>query len=172
MKPIDLDIPKGAIFSEDRNYRYALWRIWSRNKPLLMLIGLNPSVVNEVKNDPTITRGMVRADRTGFGGFLMANLYAYVSTDPKTLLGDGDFVGELTNYYLKQMIEMSERQLCGWGSFKPVVKRAPEVLDMIKEPYCLGVNNDGQPKHPLYIGYNVPMIKMKPISNEVVKLVE
>ena len=161
IRMVDLDIPKGAIFSEDRKYRYALWRIWNLSRPILLLIGLNPSDANEIKNDPTITRGMVRADRDGFGGFLMANLYAFISTEPKALLGDGDFVGELTDYYLKQMIELSERQLCGWGSFPPVNKRASLVLAMIKEPYCLGVNADGQPKHPLYISYDTPMMKYK-----------
>jgi hypothetical protein len=159
MKAIDLSIPKGAIFSEDRKYRYALWRVWSLIIRPLLLIGLNPSRADERINDPTITRGMVRADRAGFGGLLMGNLYAFKSTEPKVLLGDGDFVGEYTDYYLKQMIELSERQLCGWGSFLPVKLRAPAVLAMIKEPYCLGVNADGNPKHPLYIAYDVPMVK-------------
>ena len=158
MKEIDLNIPKGAIFSDDRKYRYALWRVWNLSRPILLQIGLNPSVANEIKDDPTITRGIVRADRNGFGGFIMANLYAFISTKPEALLGDDDFVGEFTDYYLKQMIELSERQLCGWGSFKPVAKRASIILSMLKEPYCLGSNVDGQPKHPLYVGYNVPMM--------------
>ena len=161
MIAIDLSLAKGAIFSEDRKYRYALWRVWSNAKPILLQICLNPSDANEFKNYPTITRGIVRADRTGFGGFLMGNLYAYVSTIPKVLLGNGNFVGEFTDYYLKQMIAMSKLQLCGWGSFPPVFKRATIVLAMIKEPYCLGVNADGQPKHPLYIGYDTPMVKYR-----------
>lgn len=159
MREIDLGVLKGAIFSEDRKYRYVLWRVWNPTRQLLLLIGLNPSDANEFKDDPTITRGIVRADRTGFGGLLMANLYAYVSTDPKALLNNGDSVGELTDYYLRQMIALSGRQLCGWGSFAPVTKRAPIVLAMIKQPYCLGVNKDGQPKHPLYIGYDMPMVR-------------
>jgi len=162
MKPIDITLAKGAIFSEDRQYRYALWRVWSPPKPILMLVGLNPSDANEFKNDPTITRGIVRADRNGFGGFLMANLYAYVSTDPKALLNNHNTVGELTDYYIKQMVILSARQLCGWGSFKPVSQRAPAVLTMLKEPYCLGINADGQPKHPLYVGYDVPMVRYSP----------
>lgn len=159
MKDIDLDIPMGAIFSEDRRYRYALWRVWNPQLDLLLQISLNPSTANEIRNDPTITRGIVRANNNKFGGFLMANLYGYVSTDPNALLQNGDFVGELTDYYLKQMIALSSKQLCGWGSFKPVKLRAPAVLKMITEPYCLGINADGQPKHPLYVGYDVPMIK-------------
>lgn len=158
-KLLDLSITNGAIFSDDRRYRYALWRVWNPRQPLLMIIGLNPSVANERKDDPTITRGIVRADRNGFGGLLMGNLYAFVSTDPKSLVSNGDSVGEFTDYYLKQMVLLSDRQLCGWGSFKPVVKRASIVLAMLKKPYCLGTNSDGQPKHPLYIGYQVPMVE-------------
>jgi hypothetical protein len=159
MQEIDLSILSGAIFSDDRKYRYALWRIWNPKLDLLMLIGLNPSTANEISNDPTITRGIVRANQNKFGGFLMANLYGYVSTDPNALLKEGDFVGEFTDYYLNKMINLSSIQLCGWGSFKPVKYRAPFVLGMTKNPYCLGINADGNPKHPLYIGYNQPMIK-------------
>ena len=157
MREIDLNKPMGAIFSDDRKYRYALWRTWSPNRPILLQIGLNPSKANEIKNDPTITRGMARADKEGFGCFLMANLYAYVSTNPNALLRNNDTIGEYTDYYLKYMIEMSDKQLCGWGSFKPVQARAPAVLSMIKKPYCLDVNADGQPKHPLYISYDTSM---------------
>lgn len=149
----------GAIFSEDRQYRYALWRIWSITKPFILQIGLNPSKADEIRNDPTITRGMSRADKEGFGGFFMANLFGLVSTQPEALLKNGNSVGELTDYWLREMIKASNRQLCGWGSFKPVTKRAPIVLGMIKEPYCLGVNADGQPKHPLYVSYDTPMMK-------------
>ena len=149
----------GAVFSEDRKYRYALWRIWNTNRPKLLLIGLNPSKASEVKNDPTITRGISRADKEGFGGFFMANLFGLVSTQPEALLKNGNSVGELTDYWLKEIIKASERQLCGWGSFKPVKQRALVVLGMIKEPYCLGVNADGQPKHPLYVSYDTPMVR-------------
>jgi len=126
---------------------------------MLLIVGLNPSKAGAIRNDPTVTRGMVRADRSGFGGLFMANLYGYVSTDPNALLADGDFVGEKTDYYLKQMIGLSGRHLCGWGSFRAAKFRADAVLKMISNPYCLGVNGDGQPKHPLYVGYEMPMVK-------------
>lgn len=86
MRAIDLSLAKGAIFSEDREYRYALWRVWQPNKILLMAIGLNPSIASELTDDPTITRLQARAYKEGYGGLLMSNLYAFISTNPDNLL--------------------------------------------------------------------------------------
>lgn len=166
MKAIDLTILKGAIFSDDRRYRYALWRAWNPSKPILGCVGLNPSDANEFKNDPTITRGIVRADRNGFGGFIMTNMHGLVSTDPNALLNNPDAIGELNDYYVKQMVELTECQLCGWGSFKPVQFRASMIYSMLTNPVCLGVNADGQPKHPLYVSYDTPMVKFASVRNE------
>lgn len=167
MRDIDLTITTGAIFSDDRRYRYALWRVWNPNKPILGGIGLNPSDANEFKNDPTITRGMVRADRNGFGGFIMTNLHGLVSTDPKALLNNHYAVGELTDYYIEEMSKLTERQLCGWGSFKAVLNRATTVYPLLTNPYCLGINADGQPKHPLYVSYDTPMVKYDKLEKAV-----
>jgi hypothetical protein len=159
MIPIDLTILKWAVFTDDRKYRYLLWRIWSKTQKPLLFIGLNPSTATELKDDPTITRIIKRAYNAGFGGLIMANLYAFIATNPKLLLGNGDFVGAENDDYIKQSIKLSAKTVCGWGSFKPVKNRAIEVLKMIPEPYCLGINSDGQPKHPLYVSYKTPIIK-------------
>lgn len=169
MQPVDLSIPQGAIFSEDGAFRYCLWRVWSQSRPILMVIGLNPSVASATVSDPTVTRCCVRADREGYGGLFMANLYAFVSTDPKELLNGFDYaIGVDTDRHLQEMIKFSSRQLVAWGSFKPVAYRRDAVLKMIKEPYCLGINVDGNPKHPLYVGYNVPMKKYNSEEGKIV----
>ena len=161
MQAIDVSLPKGAIFSDNRQFRYVLWRCWNPSRPPLAVIGLNPSSANEIKDDATITRLMGRAGQNGFGSLLMGNLYAFVSTNPDLLLSVNDTVGIHNDDYLKMLISMAGRTLCGWGSFKPVKRRSPIVLAMIKEPYCLGVNADGQPKHPLYVSYDTPMVRLE-----------
>ena len=167
MNEIDLTILKGAIFSDDRKYRYALWRVWSSNTKPLMAIGLNPSIASERKDDPTVTRLIARAYQSKYGGLFMANLYAFISTNPESLLNKDDAVGEFTDYYIKEMIRLSEIQLCGWGSFKPVIYRAPAVYKMLTNPVCLGINADGNPHHPLYIAYDVPMIPYRILKGEI-----
>jgi len=171
IQEIDLSQPMGAIFSEDHLYRYALWRVWKRDPIFLMFVGLNCSVASSTTNDPTIARLITRAYNLGFGGLLAANLYAFVSTDPKALLTNPNAIGPETDAYLRLMIDTvmqnkDGRILCAWGSFPPVKKRAPEVLKLIPAPYCLGVNADGQPKHPLYVGYDVPMVPLPVLGSK------
>jgi hypothetical protein len=45
-----------ARFPSCRTWRYTLHRVWDEGRGLLMVIGLNPSTADEVKNDPTVTR--------------------------------------------------------------------------------------------------------------------
>ena len=122
---------------------------------------MNPSKAGESQNDPTVVRMIARTSSmlAIFGGFILTNMHGLVSTDPNALLNNPRAVGELNDYYIKQMVELTQCQLCGWGSFKPVKYRASAVYAMLSNPVCLGVNADGQPKHPLYVGYDVPMKK-------------
>ena len=47
---------KNAILSEDRKYRYILWRIWDQSKPMVLFIALNPSTADETHDDRTVSK--------------------------------------------------------------------------------------------------------------------
>ncbi len=163
MQSLDFGNLKGAIFSEDRQYRYVLWRMWSSYKKPLLFIGLNPSTASELTDDPTITRLTRRASDNGFGGLLVGNLFALVSANPDKLLETENPVGTLNDDYTKQMIGLSDKVLFGWGQFtnrmKLVIDRAEIVKKMVQNPYCLGITQKGFPKHPLYIPYETELQK-------------
>lgn len=53
-------------------------------KPLIV-VGLNPSTANEDKPDATMRRVMGLAERNGFDGFIMLNLYPQRTTRPEGL---------------------------------------------------------------------------------------
>ena len=74
-----------AVFSDCRKYRYALWRVWDESKPVAVFIGLNPSTADEVNDDPTVKRCVNFAQEWGYGGLCMANLFAFMATDPEVL---------------------------------------------------------------------------------------
>jgi len=142
--------PTGAHFSEDRQYRYALWRIWNEDKPLVMFIGLNPSTANERSNDPTIRRVMRYAADWGYGGFYMMNLFAWVTPYPRDLLLAHDPVGE-NDQWLDKIGREVDKIVYVWGSFPEARGRAKAVLERFPGGYCLGKSKMDNPLHPLYL---------------------
>ena len=148
----------GAIFSECKKYRYALWRIWDKSKPYIMFIGLNPSTANEFKNDPTFTRVIGFANDWGYGGVYMMNLFSFVTAYPKELQIDEDSL-QINNRWLKVISVKCDRIIFAWGSFKEAEQRSNYILERFKG-FALEINKDGSPKHPLYVKSNIEPIKM------------
>lgn len=148
--PFQQSSSHGAEFSEDGKHRYALWRIWDKNKPLVMFIGLNPSSANQLESDPTI-KSVYRLSKTnGYGGFYMMNCFTFISTDPSELT-------DFSNNKLNDSWLLNIRSLCtavvfAWGKF-PVVKqlgRDVALLEMFPDAQAIEILPDGSPKHPLY----------------------
>jgi hypothetical protein len=147
----------GALFSDDKKYRYCLWRIWDESKPMIMFIGLNPSTANENQDDPTIRRVIRFAREWGYGGIYMLNLFTFVTAYPNELLKcDNPLM--LADWYLKIYSEKSDRIVFAWGSFPESIDRAKIVKDMFPISFCLGQNLNGSPKHPLYLKSDTKLI--------------
>ena|GEM_PF-126892 len=147
-----------AIFSPDRKYRYALYRIWNEKKPFVMFVGLNPSTANEKTNDPTVARCVRFADSWDYGGMVMTNTFAYVSTDPNALLAIPDTIGLENNSYLAKTAKEAGIIVCAWGYFPRHIARQTEVLNMLRSihpVYHLGLTKEGWPRHPLYLKKDV-----------------
>lgn len=143
---------KDAIFSDDRKYRYLLTRVWDSEVAVLNSIGLNPSNANEYIDDPTITREIYFAKLFGYGGLYKYNLFGYISSDPEQLRNpDIDPIRD-NDIYLQEIY--GDVVIC-WGSWNKIPEvrmRADKVRSMLKPPiYCFGRNQDGEPKHPLYL---------------------
>ncbi len=147
---MELFLDNGAVFSECKKYRYALWRIWDESKPKIMFIGLNPSTANESDNDPSIRRVIRFANDWGYGGIYMLNLFAIISSDPKVILSCSDPIGE-NDDYLVGYAALSKDVLFAWGSFPEAQERAKQIISWFPGSVCLGLNKNGSPKHPLYI---------------------
>ena len=81
-----------ALFSPCRTFRYRLGRRWS-DGPVLAFIMLNPSCADEHIDDPSVRRCIGFAQRRGYGGLEMVNLYAFLATDPAELRRAGYPIG-------------------------------------------------------------------------------
>lgn len=155
---------RGAVFSECRTFRYRLWEIWDRSKPIVCYVMLNPSTADEVKNDPTVERCSRRALQMGGGGFRVANIFALRSTDPAALyktddstkLGGGPH--DYNNAHISAAARASNIVICGWGTHGKRLGRGRWVLTYLRnsgiKPHALKMTKCGEPGHPLYVPYS------------------
>jgi hypothetical protein len=147
---------RSAVISQCGVYRYELARIWDADKPLVMVVGLNPSTADAEVDDPTIRRCVGFGRALGCGGLLMGNLYAYRATDPKTLPRDIALaVGPGNQLALSEMVLRASAVIAAWGAW-PVERTLVSILeDMVIATgltlQCLGTTKDGSPRHPLYL---------------------
>ena len=176
-----------ATFSDDRLYRYALWRAFRMDNPglfctaaeryihttqgdhVLAVCMLNPSTADERKNDPTIERCERFALRNGYTALLVLNLYGYRSTSPEELLLAKDPVGPDWDQHI--LVKSKAAKLLGatfveaWGAAKAVrdddrqVRRLRSIWDDcgIHLRFCFGLTKDGHPRHPLYMRSDVEL---------------
>jgi hypothetical protein len=176
---LDLHVPtfgemvgsSGAFLSDDRRYRYALWRVWGEGPPALF-IGLNPSTADEHANDPTIRRCIGFARLWGCGGLLMANLYAWRATKPRTLEDVDRVISEdqqlvpvsfdpaglpamRNDLVTLALAHAAKITIACWGAWPGPCKNRPDnvraLLATAGDLHVLGRTADGAPRHPLYM---------------------
>src|SRR5688572_14020794 len=93
-----------------------------------MFVGLNPSIADEENDDRTVRRCMGFARAWGFGGLLMANLFAWVATNPRELRGQGDPVGPANDEHLAAMAKQAALVVAAWGVRGVLLDRAERVV--------------------------------------------
>ncbi|KJK22082.1 hypothetical protein UB46_23480 [Burkholderiaceae bacterium 16] len=158
-----LDGEAGCILSDCEQYRYRLWREWDPSRPALGFIMLNPSTADHHVNDPTITRCLQRALAGRYGRLEVVNLFPLRSTDPNGLLAHPAPLGDerKADGAIMNALDRCSLMICAWGAHKAAPARAAEVLRIVRMCgrgallHYLGLNQDGSPKHPLYVAAKV-----------------
>ena len=148
-----------AVISQDEKYRYLLTRSLedaftpSGSYPLPFLM-LNPSTADADVDDNTIRRCKKFAQRDGYSGIVVANLYALRSTDPENLWRHEDPIGPENELYLEEMAIMYPAVVCAWGADAPPA-RVLQVIEIFQRMQvtllCLSTTKSGAPRHPLYV---------------------
>lgn len=139
-----------------RMYRFALGRTWDVAKPSALWILLNPATADHDSDDRTTLRLTVYAESWGYGGFVVVNLFALRSTDPKRLRYAADPVGPGNDdVVLRAATLAGSDPVCGWGNQGAFRGRAQAVTEMLAKDgvtlTALAVTALGNPTHPLYL---------------------
>lgn len=148
--PIHPSVQSGAALSRCKTYRYALWRHWSDAPPVLFVM-LNPSTADASQDDPTIRRCISFAQRWGYGGILVGNLFALRSPDPQQLRTASDPIGPQNERWLRRLSQQSAVVVGAWGNHGMLLNRGEAVAARFPGLLCLGLTQQGQPRHPLYV---------------------
>lgn len=144
-----------AAISKCGLYRYELRKIWQPKNGWVCWIMLNPSTADANIEDPTIRRCMGFAEKWGYGGITVGNIFAYRATNPKDMLAADDPIGPENNSYLKSLSEEAALTVCAWGNLGTYGGRYHGILKFFSNPHHLGLTTSGQPKHPLYLRGNL-----------------
>lgn len=104
----------------------------------------------------------------GGGGFIVGNCFAARSTNVKGLAGMDDPVGPENDAHLRRIIEEADILIPCWGAAEklpPALRpRLTAVWRMLlhsgKPVSVFGYTKNGDPKHPLMLGYNTQMIEL------------
>jgi hypothetical protein len=116
-------------------YRLTLRRAWD-DGPRACWILLNPSTAEahpDGKNDPTIRREPIGPDGA-----------------------------RSNNAAIRRSVRSADRVIVAWGNHGSHLGRADQVREMLRkmnvDPWCLGATSAGEPKHPLYLRRDTPLV--------------
>lgn len=141
-----------AIISTDGLYRYELRRRCSHHPgPEVCWVMLNPSIADAETDDHTIRVCRGFSMRWGFSSLVVVNLFAYRSTDPKTLRRVPDPIGPDNDGAIAYAAGMADLIVCAWGNHGRLLNRAALVTQSLATRYrlyCLATSKAGNPKHP------------------------
>ena len=141
---------KAALLSQCQTYRYELRRVWDSSSPLVLFVGLNPSTADAEVEDRTSRVCIGYAQRWGFGGLLLGNLFAFRSTEQSGLFAAADPVGPDNDVALERLQNEASLVVCAWSGSGAYLGRDQIVLRRLREPHCLVKLKSGHPGHPLY----------------------
>ena len=156
---------KTAVISKCEKYRYKLTRTWDDEKGKVLFIMLNPSTANHIENDLTTIRCINFAEKWGYGGIMIGNIYPFRAKRPKDLRKwlrqDRDsnyktglgitFARDENKNHVKEMAEQADIIVCAWGcNYKEGIPDWVSDIDSKMGLHYLELCDDGfTPKHPL-----------------------
>lgn len=158
-----------AIISPCGQYRYRLEREVSmpfEGSKTFAYFGINPSTADAELDDATVRKWRGFTLRNAGHRFIVGNLFAFRSTDPKALTRQDDPFGLEWLSHMNAIIADADVLVPCWGSLVKMPKDLrgvpAQVLTTLmrsgKPVLHFGITSCGQPKHPLMLGYDTPLM--------------
>ncbi|MNR13832.1 hypothetical protein D3C85_1302620 [compost metagenome] len=155
-----------AVLSECGLYRYRLDREVQPEGLVFAYFGINPSTADASIDDSTVRKWRGFTLRNGGKKFIVGNVFAFRSTDPKALEFAEDPFGPDRYAHLEQIIAEADVLVPCWGNSSKVPPTIrPHIADLLetllgsgKPVMHFGLTASGDPKHPLMLSYDTPLL--------------
>ncbi|MGA2349788.1 MAG: DUF1643 domain-containing protein [Terracidiphilus sp.] len=151
------DVVSWAEFGgKNKEYRYALRRVWDDSLRSVLFVMMNPSTADPYVDDPTVAKCQRYARAWGYGTLWVGNTFSYRATNQKDLMRVADPVGPRTDEWLLKMAAQAGMIVLAYGRpHKNLCQRGKDVAALLRgaghELHVLKLCNDGTPSHPLYL---------------------
>lgn len=159
-----------AVFSPCRTWRYWLERDVAPAGLTFVYFGVNGSTADETREDQTSKKWIEFTRRHGGRRYIAVNPFAYTATDVKALANAEDPVGPDNPKFLSEAMEGADVLVPCWGSRDKLPPRLRPAVDALllaillwRHAYSVpvltfGFTAGGDPKHPLMLGYDTPLL--------------
>ena len=143
---------KTAVISRCEKYRYKLTRTWHEDKGKVLFVMLNPSTANHIENDLTTIRCINFAEKWGYGGIMIGNIYPFRAKRPKDLkkwleISMNPMALNENMKHVREMAKQTDLIVCAWGCNFPYM---PNWVEELGDLFYLELCKDNiTPKHPL-----------------------
>lgn len=165
-----------AVLSDCGRYRYALARPVPRElgteRKTCVFVMLNPSTADAFVDDPTIRRCLSFAARLACDHLVVVNQFAWRATKPTELGRTDDPIGQANPRIIDWALESRRLAprivIAAWGATtvrgREPYQRAVHAQLADAAAQCLGLTAAGQPRHPLYVRGDAPLIDLPAVK--------
>lgn len=163
-----------AVLSDCGTYRWRLDRHVGAGGTVAALFGVNPATADASLNDPTVRKWLGFGRRLGWSRFIVGNQFGFRATKVTALARAADPFGPDNGRHLGEIIAEADVLVPCWGSRTKLPKAlrprlddlAADLLAAGKPVMCWGLTASGDPRHPLMLGYDTPLVRFPPRTGE------
>jgi hypothetical protein len=159
-------LASSAVISPCETWRYRLDREVQAEGLVFAYFGVNGSTAGPVEEDQTTKKWRGFTLRNDGRRYIAANPFAFRAKDVRRLAEVADPVGPENARYLADIIAEADILVPCWGDRNKVPARLWPHIDALraqifasgKPVKIFGLTAGGDPKHPLMLGYDTPLV--------------
>ena len=154
------------MYSLDKSRRYAYSLTWDQSLPHVLWVMLNPGTgETEGRRRNTFERCKKWSIEQGYGGLIFGNVFSLRSKSAEDLLRLQYSEDELNSIALSFLTNLASDTIVAWGNHGAKSHLPESLRETLPNARCFGLTKTSQPRHPLYVPANSPLVAWQVVSH-------